>query len=114
MTTAKLVSIEPGPNGFAEDKDYARNLRLEVLLPALDRADEVIVDFSAVSFSTQSFIHALIGEALKRHGEAVLARIQFKGCGPQVRELISLVVDYSLGGFDGPANVAQTEHDQGR
>jgi hypothetical protein len=114
MTSAQLVSIAPGPNGFAEDKDYARDLRLEVLLPAFERGDEVIIDFTAVSFSTQSFVHALIGEVLKRHGERALEQIEFKGCGPQVREMVGLVVDYSLGGFDSPSDDIGLREDERR
>ncbi len=44
---------------FAEDKDAARRLREEVIVPAIERGDEVVIDFSAASSATQSFLHAL-------------------------------------------------------
>jgi len=93
------IRLAAGVAGFAEDKDYARTLRQEKILPALERGDSVTLDFTQVKYATQSFVHALIGEALKKHGESVLDRIEFKNCTPQLQSVIELVVDYSLGGF---------------
>ena len=53
--------------------------------------------------ATQSFVHALIGEALKRYGAKALDRIEFRNCSRQLKSLIPLVVDYSLGGFEKPS-----------
>jgi STAS-like domain of unknown function (DUF4325) len=103
MTTR--IRLAAGVAGFAEDKDYARTLRQEKILPALDRGGRVVLQFEQVRYATQSFVHALIGEALKKHGEAVLDRIEFKNCTPQLQSVIELVVDYSLGGF--PEHPAQ-------
>lgn len=100
------VRLAGGIAGFAEDKDYARKLRQEKILPALERGDEVVLDFSLIKYATQSFVHALIGEALKKHREPVLDRIEFQHCTPQLQSVIELVVDYSLGGF--PAHAAST------
>lgn len=93
------VNIPQGQKGFAEDKDIARELRLTKVLPALEAGDNVVLDFAQVKFATQSYVHALIGQALKQHGEAVLDRMEFKNCSPQLRSIVDLVVDYSLGGF---------------
>jgi hypothetical protein len=93
------VAIPSGAAGFAEDKDAARSLRLRKLLPALERGDDVRLDFAQVKYATQSYIHSLIGEALQRYGESALDRFEFKNCSPSVRSVIELVVDYSLGGF---------------
>ena len=56
----------PGP--VAEDKDRAKELREKRLLPALSEGRRVIVDFSAVATATQSFMHACLSEAVRRHG----------------------------------------------
>lgn len=93
------IRLSAGVAGFAEDKDYARDVRTKKILPALARDGQVVLDFDRVRYATQSFIHALIGEALKRHGEGVLERIEFANCSPQIRSVIELVVEYSLGGF---------------
>jgi hypothetical protein len=91
--------LQPGANGFAEDKDEARRIRIERILPTLGEDRGVVLDFGQVKYSTQSFVHALVGEAMQRYGEAALHRIEFKSCSPQVKSLVQLVVDYSLGGF---------------
>lgn len=95
----KTIRIAPGPDGFAEDKDEARRLRNSKLLPLLERGEGVVIDFAGVNSATQSFVHALVGEALQRYGASVLERIEFKNCSHAVRSVIELVVDYSLAGF---------------
>ena|ERR1700742_3527532 len=93
------VTLSAGVAGFAEDKDYAKQLRKNEILPALADNNDVVLDFGAVKYATQSFVHALIGEAVQKHGEGVLAHFEFKNCTAQLRSVIELVVDYSLGGF---------------
>jgi len=97
------VQIPPGVGGLAEDKDEAKALRIEKVLPALTASRTVVLDFSTVDRATQSYVHALIGEALGRWGEDVLDSIEFRSCSDQLREVVTLVVDYSLGGFELPA-----------
>lgn len=93
------IVLESGANGFAENKDAAREIRLSRVLPALQEGERVVIDFGAIRYATQSFVHALIGEALQQYGEAVLETLEFRRCSPQVKSVIELVVDYSLGGF---------------
>jgi hypothetical protein len=93
------IDIYGGSTGFAEDKDEARRIRVNDILPALSADKRVTLDFAKVTYSTQSFVHALLGEALQRYGENVLDEIEFRNCTPQLQILIQLVVDYSLGGF---------------
>jgi hypothetical protein len=95
----EIIKLKPNVGGFAEDKDQARDIRLSKVLPALDRGENVIFDFSEVSYATQSYVHALIGEALQKYREPLLDRVEFKGYSPQLQSLVELVVDYSLGGF---------------
>ncbi|MGH7268203.1 MAG: STAS-like domain-containing protein [Candidatus Rokuibacteriota bacterium] len=104
MTTR--VVLRPGANRFAEDKEDARQIRLERVMPALDRGDKVVLDFKDISYATQSYIHALIGEALQKHGEPALQSLEFKNCSAALRSVIELVVDYTLGGF--PEKQART------
>ena len=101
------VKVNPGVNGFAEDKDSAKELRKEVIMPSLLANKTVILNFCGVTSSTQSFVHALIAEPLQKIGEGVLSRLEFRSCAPQVKNLVELVVDYSLGGFstDSPMQI---------
>ncbi len=93
------IVIESGVNGFAENKDEARATRLANVLPALTAGNDVVLDFREVRYATQSYIHALIGEALQKYGETALEHIEFRNCSPAVKSVVELVVDYSLGGF---------------
>ena len=96
--TVQIV-LKPGANRFAEDKEEARQIRLERVMPALERDDDVVLDFRNVSYATQSYIDALIGEVLQKHGEAALKNLEFKNCSGALKSVIELVVDYTLGGF---------------
>ena len=79
---------------FAENKDFARELRRDVILPALKAQGIVILDFSGVESATQSFIHALISELIREFGIQVLDQILFKGCTESVKKIVSIVVEY--------------------
>lgn len=79
---------------FAENKDLARELRRDVILAALNEGGDVILDFSGVESTTQSFIHALISELIRDFGIDILDRILFKGCNESVRKIVSIVTEY--------------------
>ena len=93
-----MTRIEIGKlmGSFAEDKDAAARLRKEIILPTLGRGDEVEFDFGGVTLTTQSFIHALISEALRCYGERALDLLSFKNCPTAVRGIIETVVQYVL------------------
>jgi hypothetical protein len=93
------IVVESGANGFAENKDEARAVRLSRVLPTITSGNVAVLDFRAVRYATQSYVHALIGEALQKYGDRALEHIEFRNCSPQVKSVIELVVDYSLGGF---------------
>jgi len=99
----RKVRIPSGVAGFAEDKDEAKQLRTQRIIPTLEAGEKLLLDFSEVSYATQSFVHALLGEPLKRYGEDVLDRVEFRNCSEQLQSVIELVVDYSLGGFPEPS-----------
>lgn len=83
---------EVGP--FAENKDIAADIRLNKLVPALEENEDIILDFEKIEGATQSFIHALISDLIRKYGSEVLAKIRFKSCNNTVKSIISIVVDY--------------------
>jgi STAS-like domain of unknown function (DUF4325) len=89
-----VIKILPAAGSFAENKDIARELRLDKLLPALDKQQEVTIDFRGVDGATQSFIHALISDAIRAHGNEVLDHIVFKNCNETIRQIINIVITY--------------------
>ena len=90
----KRISVFKAAGDFAENKDIARNLRTEQLMPSLRLGEPIVIDFTRVSLSTQSFVHALISDAIRQHGAKCLDRIKFKGCNEAIQALVSTVCDY--------------------
>ena len=91
MMKIKLLKIV---GNFAENKDLARELRLNKIIPALEKDDEVTLDFKGITAATQSFIHALISDIIRKQGIESLDKIYFKNCNETVRKIINIVVDY--------------------
>lgn len=90
----KEIRLFPKTGAFAENKDIARDMRLNEIQPALDSGDEVTIDFRGIDAATQSFIHALISDLIRKHGIGVLDSVYFKNCSKTVRKIIEMVVDY--------------------
>ena len=93
MKKIKLLKIV---GEFAEDKDAAAEIRKETILPELSAGNEIEIDFEGITLATQSFIHALISEAIRRHGENALQKISFKNCGSAAKGIIETVVQYVM------------------
>jgi hypothetical protein len=81
---------------FAENKDVARTLRQKAILPSLSIRRKIILDFDGVDIATQSFMHALISESVRKYGETSIDYLEFKSCSPQIKSIIKNVVGYSL------------------
>ena len=91
MTT---IVLHPRAGSFAENKDTAQDIRRDEIVPALDRGEEVTLDFDGVDSATQSFVHALISDLIRKYGNDVLDRMYFKSCNETVQKIINIVVDY--------------------
>ncbi|MEI7621821.1 MAG: STAS-like domain-containing protein [Candidatus Moraniibacteriota bacterium] len=79
---------------FAENKDIARSLRLEQIIPALEKNQAVVLDFEHVDAATQSFVHALISDLIRKYGREILDKISFKSCNEKVQKIIMIVSEY--------------------
>ena len=79
---------------YAENKDIAKDIRLNEILPALGRGEDIVLNFNEVDVATQSFIHALISDAIRQHEKEALDRLAFKSCNESIQRIISIVVDY--------------------
>ncbi len=79
---------------FAENKDTARDIRVDKILPALDNNEEITLDFEKVDSATQSFIHALISDLIRKKGINVLDKVYFKNCNDTIKKIIQIVIEY--------------------
>lgn len=90
----KNIGLFKRVGSFAENKDLARDIRLVEINPALVAGQRVVLDFSGIESTTQSFIHALISELIRADGPEILDRVSFKNCSATVKKIISIVVEY--------------------
>lgn len=90
----KHIMLFTKVGAFAENKDIARDIRIKEIMPALKNSEDIILDFEEVNAATQSFIHALISDAIRKFGNEVLDHISFKSCNDTIQKIIGIVVDY--------------------
>jgi hypothetical protein len=95
----KTISIFEKAGAFAENKDVARDIRTREVLPALEAGEEIILDFERVGAATQSFIHALISDVLRKLGDDALDRIAFKSCDDTIKKIVNIVIGYMQEGM---------------
>ena len=79
---------------FAENKDLARSIRIEKIIPALNAGEDIELDFDKIESATQSFVHALISDLIRTYGPEILDKISFKNCSEIVQKIIGIVVEY--------------------
>ena len=91
MRKIKLFDVV---GSFAENKDKARKIRLEIIIPALEAKEEVTLDFAKVESTTQSFIHTLISDLIRNFGSEILDRIYFRNCNETIKKIVNIVVEY--------------------
>jgi hypothetical protein len=88
------IKIFPLVGNFGENKDIARDIRIDKITPILNSGEEIILDFDGVDSITQSFGHALLSELIRNFGIDVLDRISFSNCSDPVSKIIEIIVDY--------------------
>ena len=87
------IKIYDRLGAFAENKDIAKEIRINNILPALKKED-VTLDFENVQSATQSFIHALISDVIRKRGIKILDNIYFKNCNKTIKKIIEIVIEY--------------------
>ena len=83
---------------FASNKDIAKRIRMREIMPNLEKGNKIVIDFERVDGATQSFVHALISESIRKFGAEVLDKISFKNCNEKIKAIITIVTDYMQAG----------------
>jgi len=89
-----IITISKHAGTFAENKDIARDIRVQDIEPSLLLGETVTLDFMNVTGATQSFVHALISEPIRKYGDDIFDKLFFKNCSPTVQEIVNIVADY--------------------
>lgn len=79
---------------YGENKDMAKQIRVDNILPSLKKEEEIIIDFERVTGVTQSFIHALLADPIRKYPEIIFDKITFKNCTDSVKVVIEIVEEY--------------------
>lgn len=90
----KEINIFEFSGAFAENKDTAKEIRIKTIIPAIENNEEIILNFTGVDGTTQSFIHALISDIIRKYGTNSLEIISFKNCNENIKKIINIVTDY--------------------
>ena len=90
----KTIKIFDFAGSFAQNKDKAKEIRENYILPILKNKKDIILDYKNVTDTTQSFTHALITEAIRLYEIDVLDRIIFKNCNKSIQNIIGIVTRY--------------------
>ena len=88
------IKLSESVGAFAENKDTAQKIRVEQIIPAIQKNEKVVLDFEHIDSATQSFVHALISDVIRQYGSDSLDNISFKNCSKTVQKIIEIVVEY--------------------
>ena len=67
---------------------------MDKLIPSLEKRKGIILDFEGIEGVTQSFMHALISDLIRKYGGDVLEKIRFKSCNDTVKSIVTIVANY--------------------
>lgn len=90
----KTIELKPLVGDFAENKETAKKLRIERIMPGLSQGHEVILDFYGIGGATQSFIHALVSDPIRQFGNTAFENLYFKNANADIQKIISIVYRY--------------------
>ena len=90
----EIIKMQELVGDFAENKDVAKEIRLERLLPALEKGRAVTFDFDGVTGATQSFIHALVSDALRKYPDVVYDNVFYRNANEEIQKIITIVYRY--------------------
>ncbi|MBP7670677.1 STAS-like domain-containing protein [Candidatus Gracilibacteria bacterium] len=97
----KTIRLRKIVGDFAENKDIAKKLRIEKIMPDLSKGYQIILDFDGISGATQSFIHALISDPIRELKNVAFDNLLYKNANEDIREIISIVYRYMQESLEG-------------
>lgn len=88
------IEILKQTGDFAENKEVAKQLREMVINPSLKKGKAVVFDFAGVGGATQSFIHALISDPIRKYRDVAYENLYYENTEDTIKEIISIVYRY--------------------
>ncbi len=90
----EIIKMRDLVGEFAENKDIAKDLRVNHLLLALADGRAITLDFEGVKGATQSFIHALISDAIRKYPDVVFDNVFYRNVNEEIQKIITIVYRY--------------------
>ena len=78
---------------YAEDKDRAKKIRDEKILPALAEDKSLIIDFEDIVSAPHSLLNAMLATPIERLGLAAYKKIKIINAAPEIRETLDFIFD---------------------
>lgn len=91
-TVVRLVDF--GVGILADDKNIARRVRDEEILPKLELECDVVIDFKGVENATQGFLHALIVGNFEQFGDVAYRHLCYRNATDGIKEMIAIIYQY--------------------
>ncbi len=89
-----------GNKDFAENKDIGKDIRINDIMPELEKRSAVVLNFEQIDRASQSFIHSLISDPIRKYGDEALEFLLFKNCNDKVKGMIKIVLGYLQDALD--------------
>lgn len=89
-----IIKMSDQINEYGENKDIAKNIRQNIILPTLEKHEDIVINFEGITGVTQSFIHALLADPIRKYPDEIFDKITFKNCNDMVKVIIETVEEY--------------------
>ncbi|MGI9054258.1 MAG: STAS-like domain-containing protein [Pyrinomonadaceae bacterium] len=87
------ISIRNYFGRYAENKDLAKKIRDEKLLPALAENKTLTIDFDEIVSAPHSLLNAMLATPIERLGLSAYKKIKIINAAPEIRETLDFIFD---------------------
>ena len=87
------ISVRNYFGRYAEDKDLAKKIRDEKLLPALAENKTLTIDFEEILSAPHSLLNAMLATLITRLGLSAYKKIKIINAAPEIRETLDFIFD---------------------
>lgn len=87
------VSVRNYFGRYAEDKDLAKKIRDEKLLPAVAESKTLTIDFEDILSAPHSLLNAMLATPIERLGLSAYKKIKIINAAPEIRETLDFIFD---------------------
>ena len=91
-----VISLATEFGRFCADGEAAARFRFERVDPYVESSEQISFDFADVRNMSSSFCNALLANLVSQHGSAVLSKVRFLNCRPNVRVMVESAIQLGM------------------